>query len=580
MKSGRRLTTDRLRTKVVHQYPLPLALLYARHFDKGGRFGGRDGIDMIYFTVSFLGGIILSAYLKAGAPSPEDSLNIAASIKNMNIKKWVDLCKRLLPYIEPQNSIPEIFRFFAADKFFTPKLCKELAFFTDRIKVIHVPIDRSETIKMRSLVFKLFDKIDFLSVYSLVVHSKNKSFVLRGIGEAKPIDNFKAVEDGVYLITHDQGEPLLLTPFFSIKNENEAEQTNFIEDQKAYQQLFQLPAFSERLNEYKALASGIPDFTRQESHSSVELPPSFKQAAEEIFQLIKEDDKRKVLIEAPPGAGKTAFMASLDKLWDETDFYFVKYYFQDRHIFSSSSVFHRFFYLSLNKLLDNPHKAEFKDKEWQEFKKNVTKDFIKSGKRVLLLLDFIDSCINQENEKGGIIEFLAHNLPPNIYMVAASSRGDFPLFVDGRIKLPSISLKELNEIFAGENYVCDEELYEYYGGLWSFLLKAVKIKKDTGEKLPFLHQDLRLLFHRYDLSIPDRLQICRLLAVEEKPQSAEAIAQKLEISLYRIIKTLDEMLPVLKASVKGSGVYYSLFIPAFSDYVKEVISSQDTKEIK
>ncbi len=571
-----------LKNKILHTYPTPVAQLCQEIFNKETENSGKDIIKVFDFLWTFLGIVILADYMRYNSPSKKHNIRLISSLRSMTVEKWMDEFRSLIPFLGEDPFIPDLIYYFRTKIAPNEDIFNNFNRLRKRINLDYIPIDSFEIRKHRNRLINMLKELSFLSKYSLMITTKDGSYILKGISGMIKTENFPGAKPGeVGILNPDKSSFLNLSPFIVIPDDSiKIVFTNFFRDKTAYMNFVQNPAMVSDFYEYKNIMQGNPDFSRLESRFSES--PSFPGIQEKLANVFTNKAKRRILIEGYPGSGKTMLTARIENFINPGEFTIFKYYLEESHLLSSAAIFSRFFYTKLNSILNKPHTINFKGQEWKNFQKAVISDFKKSEKKVIFVIDSIDIARNEfTNEQFGLYQFLQFDFPENLYLIMTTRTGDYPVRFDARIKIPELHLSETAGLLKDTSIDGNELLkaYKYYEGSRGYIFHSIIDKSEGFGGIPVsIRQRFIDLLFIYKIFHPIREKICSYLARASGPCSLGEIAGDLEIYAPVIMKHIASIRPILKMEMGENEPLYRLFIPAFSVYVKKLEKPQKEKE--
>jgi len=563
-----------LRKHILSEYPTPIARLTKRIFDRKTKNYCQEILHGYNYIWTFMGHLILADYFRLGVPSPRHNILLISTVRSMNTHRWIEVFRGLLNVIGEKTSIPELMSLYRSCISADESLQERLEKLTKRTQMSYIPFDDREAAGYEVNLFKLLENIGFLAEYSIIMKREDGIFLLKG--EDGPVKLKKEVDikvNDVILCGKGGKKILTLSPFIvPSTNPDGVRFFDFRKDQESYKSFVRTPGIARVVKEYQNILAGKPDFTKTEEN----LPedPPFPEMKNKIGKALSDPNCQRILIEGPPGSGKTMLIANLDRFIDIGKFNIIKYYLADYSILTSTTIFTRFLYIHLNNLLGKPHKPDFKGVGWHQFKKKVLSSFAKSGKKAILAIDSIDIAEKPlPGERVSIDEYIQMDLPKNLYILFTTRTGDYPLRFDTRITMPGIDINFAMKL-AGKTGFDGEQIREkvnLYGGNAGYIFRAMDGSKSADSNLPpYIKRCFVDLLFRYNIFHPVREQVCRYLAEAEKPPTLQQVAADLEIYAPVILKHFREMLPLIKTEPERSVIRYRLFIPAFADYVRSL----------
>lgn len=568
--------------RITDKYPAPLAAGFNRCFGKGARGTGTELVEYYDYIMTFLGGIGAAEYIRQGAVSPRENLFLISSLRSMNTEKWVEVLRGTIPITGKDSNLPGLFELYRSGRFLGIDFTGRFEYFRRRAGLEFMPMDREETSVIESMIMDLLEGIGFLAKYSLITNMGGSSYLLRGSGDpAKTAPAGDAAPGTVVLVSPDKKKIINLSPFIIPSPDGKDIQfADFREDKNLYHQFIKIPAVALQVEEYKNILAGKPSFSEVEKTSAVDfLSPDFKQS---LVKLIEYPSVQRIMVEAPPGGGKTMLIAGLDKILDTSRHKLIRYYLEDRSLICSTIVFSRFLYLELNRALPAPHKPVMTGEGWNNFRKNVINDIARSGQSIVIAVDAIDSAVTSNSgEKVTIDQYLKMKFPRNVTLLMTTRTGDYPCPFEAHLKMPVLSSEEIKALPGGESL--DETqislLLDDYGGNAGYIREILQEKSVGEKKLPeLIVKSFREIISRYDLLCPIREKICRHLAISPEPVRVGRICGDLDIYISDIIDHIRAIQPILGVENPGYEEAYHLFIPAFSKYILEMTGGKSREE--
>ncbi|MFP4497655.1 MAG: hypothetical protein ACLFQV_05540 [Vulcanimicrobiota bacterium] len=561
---------QKIESLVLNEFPTPIAMEASVLYDELFEVRPLNIKNIFNTTVLFIGNVLLANYLEEDVDSTDVNLFLVSSLKNMNTSSWINLINLIIPVLKNKIYIRKLGTFYRNVLCDPEGILQWFNRFTERVKVDYLPVDEYEINEARKKLTDYFSNIEFLKDVSLFTVTERGLLELKGVNP-KEVQRKKSYQLGSVYLQDNEAEKTLRLNLLARPADNKwgLKFNNFLENRKDYKKVMQTKNLKQEIAEYRNLLGGKPRFEKKELFSFDDLPLGGLQ--EQLTDAI-EGASRKILVESYPGGGKTLLVAGFERLFDISDFVIAKYYLEGNHLLSSTTLFSRFFYRQLNNCLEQPYPVYLEGKAWADFKARVSRDFVLSNKKLLLIVDSIEYGFKTfSREKTSIEEFLSYDFPGNLTILMTTRIGYYPRKFDLKIKIPDLTSNETEEFFADSGIPLGkiEELNKFYGGQRGYLMDFMGDRLIQLDKIPErIIENFKGLLYRYNFFNPVREKIIRCIADNKRAISLNDIAGHIKIPAPIVLQHLNEIHPILRIQRKEEIFRYSLFIPAFADFIR------------
>jgi hypothetical protein len=561
---------DILFERIIDQYPTPIAQACKKLFDCRNNISP-GMVDEVFNSIWFFAGSVAAAqYILMEAPSLKINLFLMSSIRFINCEKWIKAFEMMIPeFIGKDFMMPFLMLYRTA--FAAPgNILEKYQAFRKRMRITSLPVDNIEVYKIYQEVLNLLESISFLKDYTLFTCDNTGSFYLKGLEKIR-IEEKSGLSPGqVVLMNAKTGESLSLNPFVKpSENALGIVYTDFKQDQESYKEIIKTPSFLRDIREYQNLLAARPVFDKNEKQ--LPLLISFDDIKDTLEKALLTSDIRRILLESPPGGGKTLLTANLRQIINKPDLYIADYYLEQDHLTTSIAIFSRFFYYTINDCLGNPYEFSGRKEEWKEFRDKIMRDFLKSGKNLVFVIDSIGSALLPfPGEKVSIEQFLNMEIPNNVKIVMTTRTGVYPESFDSRIQIPPVDTEQLiNNTDKGISAEKISKLCEFYGGQRGYINRVLQENVEDPVKIPdSIARQFNELIFSYGYFDPVKGQVFRYLSRIKEPVTLQKISMDLEISGFEIMNLLSGIWPLVKFESSDT-VRYALFIPAFAKFIQD-----------
>jgi hypothetical protein len=564
-----KLQDDILYKRITSKYPTPIAQTCRNLFECSEDISP-ESIDEIFDSIWFFAGSVAAAkYLATGAPSLKINLFLMSSIRFINCERWIKAFELMLPEFTRNEFMLPFLELYRATYAVSESPVEKYYSFRKRVKNTGIPADPAEILKIRQDIIQLLESISFLKNYTLISCDETGTFNLKGV-EKQSIEKQPELTPGqVMLINMETGEGLSLYPFIKPSdNKSGIEYTDFRQDQNAYREIIKNPFFLKDIKEYQNLLAARPVFEKSEQNGTLHV--SFDDLKIPVEKALTDPDVRRILIEAPPGGGKTLLTSNFRNIFNKPGLHISDYYLEDDHLTTSIVIFSRFFYFTLNDCIETKHEFSGGKEEWKVFRDKVSRDFQKSGKQLVFVIDSMKPALSPfTGEKISIEQFLNMEIPNNIKIIMTTCPGIYPSSFDLRIPIMPLSIEQLNS-YTGSEKSGEEKLglWEFYGGQRGYINQAFQETYDPLKIPDSIARKFNELLFKYNYFNPVKRQIFRYLSGTKDMVTLQKMSMDMEISGFEILNLLSEIWPLIRFERKEDIVRYSLFIPAFAEFIQ------------